>query len=105
MAGFFAIVLTRIKGPKKLSVMVLSIVHGVAGLTISFLPIYLAAKTTVPGGFALVSIGGMMIGTGGLLLSFSKMGIPILTEDRFPGLFPGLLMLTILAFVVGFSFI
>jgi len=103
--GFGAIGITRFAGPKKLSIIVLAFVHGVAGVTISFLPIILAVRTTVPGGFIFISAGGMLIGLGGLLLSFLKMGKPILTRDKILTIFPGLLMLTILAFVAGFAFV
>ncbi len=72
VVGFIAIVVTRYVGPKELAVVVLAVTHGVAGLTIFFLPIVLALQGTVPGGFTFVAIGGMLIGLVGLLLSFLK---------------------------------
>jgi len=105
VAGFLAIVVTRLAGPKKLGVIVLVIVHGVAGLTIFILPSVMAMRNITPTGFLLVSIGGMLIGLGGLLLSFLKAGKPILKRERIFSVFPALLMMTTLTFVVGFVFL
>jgi hypothetical protein len=105
VGGFIAIVITRYVGPRKLAVVILTITHGVAGLTIFFLPFVLAIQGKVPGGFALVGIGGMLIGLGGLLLSFLKTGRPLLSREKILTVFPGLLLLTTAAFVAGFVFI
>ncbi len=105
VVGFFAIVVTRLTGPKMMAVMTLAIVHGVAGLTIFFLPIVLVFQGKAPGGFAWVGIGGMLIGLGGLLLSFLKAGRPLLSRERILAVFPGLLLLTTAAFVAGFAFV
>jgi len=105
LAGFLVIVITRLAGPKKLAVMVLAIVHGVAGLTIFFLPLVLVLRSLAPNGFALVSVGGMLIGLGGLLLSFLKAGKPLLSRGKILAVLPSLLLLTTAAFVAGFAFI
>ncbi len=103
--GFLAVVATRLSGPKKLAVITLAIVHGVAGLMIFFLPIVLVFQGKTPGGFAWVGIGGMLIGLGGLLLSFLKAGRPLFSRERILAVFPGLLLLTTAAFVAGFMFV
>lgn len=105
VVGFIAIVITRYVGPKKLAVMILTLIHGVAGLTIFFLPIILALRGEVPTGFTLVGVGGMLIGLGGLLLSFFKAGKPLLSREKILAVFPSLLLLTTAAFVAGFAFI
>lgn len=105
VAGFLAIVITRYVGPKKLGVIVLTIVHGGAGLMIFFLPLALALRDQAPAGFALVGVGGMLIGLAGLLLSFLIAGKPLLSRKKILALFPGLLLLTTAAFVAGFAFI
>lgn len=105
VAGFLVIIITRLTGPQKLAVMVLAIVHGVTGLTIFFLPLVLALRSQVPTGFAFVSLGGMLIGLGGLLLSFLKAGKPLLSREKILAVFPILLLLTTVAFVAGFAFI
>lgn len=104
LIGFFSILITRslpVKG--KAAVIVLAAVHGVAGLTIFLLPIYLATSGTAAGGFALVGVGGALIGVGGLLLSFLKAGKPILPRKTILLVLPGLLFLMTLAFVLGFT--
>ena len=103
--GFIAIVVTRYTSPKRLAVIMLAIVHGVAGLTIFFLPFVLTFRNSVPLGFVLVGVGGMLIGLGGLLLSFLKTGKPLLSREKILAVFPSLLLLTTTAFVSGFAFI
>ena len=105
VGGFILIVITRYIGPKKLAVIVLAIVHGVAGLTIFLVPIILVLREVVPTGFVLVGIGGMLIGLVGLSLSFLKAGKPLISREKILSLFPGQLLLTTTAFVVGFAFI
>ena len=105
VVGFLAIAVTRFTRLRKLRVLTLAVVHGVAGLTIFFLPIVLSIQSEVPGGFAWVGIGGMLIGLGGLLLSFLKAGKPLLSRERILAIYPGLLLLTTAAFVAGFVFV
>ena len=103
--GFLAIVVTRaVRIQSKLPTLVLTLVHGVAGMTIFLLPIVLAILGTVQPLFALVGIGGALIGIGGLLLSFLKAGKPILSRPMILRILPGLLLIMTLLFVVGFSY-
>jgi hypothetical protein len=102
--GFLAIVITRsMPMNNKLPVLVLTIVHGIAGMTIFLLPFLLAFTGRAAPGFALVGLGGALIGLGGLLLSFLKAGKPILSRKTILKILPGLLLLTTAAFVLGFS--
>ena len=64
---------------------VLALVHGVAGMIIFLLPIIIAITGQANPGFALVGVGGMFIGLGGLLLSFLKAGKPILSRKPSSG--------------------
>jgi hypothetical protein len=102
--GFLAILVTRLVRLKKSAVIVLVVVHGVAGLLIFVLPIIMTMRNITSSGFILVGVGGMLIGLGGMFLSFLKAGKPILTRERILSVFPTLLMLTTIAFVVGFAF-
>jgi hypothetical protein len=103
--GFLAILVTRLLPLKnKLPVIVLAIVHGVAGLTIFLLPVVWALTGLTTHGFALVGIGGALIGVGGLLLSFLKAGKPLLSRATILKVLPGLLLLMTAAFVAGFAF-
>jgi hypothetical protein len=106
IVGFAAIILTRsfpIQG--RIPTIVLTIVHGVAGLTIFLLPSILSADGSAHPGFALVGLGGAMIGLGGLLLSFLKAGKPILPRETILKVLPGLFMLMTACFVAGFALV
>jgi hypothetical protein len=105
ICGFLAIVITRLLPIKnKLPVILLAVIHGIAGLTIFLLPLVLSLTGRDSPCFALVGVGGALIGIGGLLLSFLKTGKPILSRTVIFRLLPGLLLLMTAAFVVGFHF-
>jgi hypothetical protein len=102
--GFLAIIITRLIPLKnKLPVMVLAVVHAVAGLIIFLLPIVWAFTGRATHGFALVGIGGALIGVGGLLLALLKGGKPLLSRETIFRVLPGLLLLMTAAFVAGFA--
>jgi hypothetical protein len=101
--GFLAIIVTRIAAPGRIAVIVLAVVHGVAGLIIFALPIILSLTGETEPGFILVGLGGALIGVGGLLLAFLKTGKPILPRDTILTILPGLLLLMTAAFVAGFA--
>jgi hypothetical protein len=109
--GFLAILITRLpvlRSPglsmqNKLPVFVLAVVHGIAGMTIFLLPVIFSLSGRLPGRFALVGVGGGLIGVGGLLLAFLKAGKPLLSRLTILMILPGLLLLMTAAFVVGFA--
>ncbi|MBE9524329.1 MAG: hypothetical protein IMY76_04465 [Chloroflexi bacterium] len=101
--GFLLIVITRYTMKGTMAVIPLATVHGIAGMIIFLLPIILSARGTTPGGFFWVGVGGALIGVGGLLLTFLKSGKPILSKDTILTVLPGLLLLMMTAFVIGFA--
>lgn len=101
-AGFLAVILTRLYLPGRAAALTLAVVHGVSGLLIFGLPLYLSLNGQAPAGFALVGIGGGLIGVGGILLSFLKAGRPLLSRSAILTVLPGLLLLMTAAFVGGF---
>ena len=104
IAGFLAVLATRLRPPRsRLPVLVLAIVHGIAGLTIFLLPIFLSLTGQARPAFSLVGVGGALIGAGGLLLALLKAGRPLLSRQTILQLFPGLLCLMTTAFVAGFA--
>ena len=103
VVGFLAVVLTRYSAPGKVAVIVLAVVHGIAGMIIFLLPIVLSIRGETNPGFALVGVGGALIGIGGLLLSFLKTGKPILSKETLLSVLPWLLLLMTTCFVVGFA--
>ena len=103
--GFIALTLTRFLAPGRTATLVLALVHGVSGLLIFSLPLWLAWSGRMPGAYALVGLGGGLIGIGGLLLSFLKIGRPVLPQATILRLLPGLLLATTAAFVAGFALV
>ncbi len=101
--GFLAVVFTRQFTPGRKAVLVLAVVHGIAGMVIFLLPIILSIQGITNWGFIFVGIGGALIGIGGLLLSFLKTGQPILSRNAILTILPGLLLLMTIAFVIGFA--
>ena len=105
IAGFLAVTLTRaVPTPGKIPTIVLAIIHGIAGITIFLLPIILSVQKVTMPLFSLVGVGGALIGIGGLALSFLKAGKPILPKEAILKIFPGLLFLMTLCFVIGFKY-
>jgi len=103
VAGFIAVAFSRYTAPKKTATIILILVHGISGLLIFGLPIYLSVIGTTNKGFVLVGIGGGLFGIGGMLLSFLKTGKPILPQEKILSILPVLILLTTTAFVAGFA--
>ena len=102
--GFLAIVVTRPLPIKNIfPLFILVIVHGISGLTIFLLPIILVFSGLAPSGFLLISVGGALIGLGGLLLALLKAGKPLLSREIIFRVLPGLLLMMTVAFVAGFA--
>lgn len=103
LLGFAAVVITRTLSSPMVATLVLAFAHGVSGLVIFGLPILLSLRGQASPGFALVGVGGGLIGIAGLLLALLKTGKPILSKNTILKLFPGLLLLTTSALVAGFA--
>ena len=102
--GFLVIIITRaFHIPGRLPTIVLTLVHGIAGMVVFLLPSILAAQGLTEPGFALVGLGGALIGLVGLLLSFLKTGRPIVSREIILSILPGILLLMTVAFVMGFA--
>jgi hypothetical protein len=103
--GFLAVIFTRsIPLQNKLPTVVLAIVHGIAGMIIFLLPILITLQGQMKPAFALVGLGGALIGIDGLFLSFLKAGKPILSRETIFRVLPGLLLLMTACFVAGFKY-
>ncbi len=80
------------------------IFHAFAGLTIFFVPIFVVGKKQAPGALLWVTVGGALIGLGGIALAFLSMGSQFLffsAKVVFAILTPLLLIMT-LAYTFGF---
>lgn len=101
--GFLAIVLTRFAGaPRGLQIFTLAFFHSIAGFTIVLVPYFATKSGPVPAGIIGVSIGGILIGIGGISLAFLKSGKPILSAEFIMTILAPLLLLMTLAYTYGF---
>jgi len=102
--GFLAIAVTRLGNMGTLATIVLIIVHGVAGLLIVSVPVYVTQRGLARGAFVSVTLGGVLIGLGGVALAFLKTGRQLLffSESFVFAILAPLLFLMALAFTYGF---
>lgn len=100
--GLLAIALTRYAASKTLATMTLAFVHAIAALVIVGLPIALVARGSAAG-LALVSVGGALIGGGGVLLTLLKTGKSLLPREAILAILPALLLVMTAAFVLGLA--
>lgn len=103
--GFAATGVTRFVLSGKSATLVLALVHGTAGTLITLLPLSMTITHAFPPGYLLVSLGGALIGLGGLLLAFLKAGKPLLSQETINRLLPVILFCMSLSFIWGFSFL
>ena len=103
IVGFLAVILTRsMQTPTNLRMTVLAIVHGISGLIIFLLPILLSIYRRTSPDFALVGVGGALMGLEGLILSFSKFQA-LVSKETVRRFLPWLLLITTVCFVAGFK--
>jgi len=105
MAAFSLTVLLALRSlpvKKGAALASLVIIHGLSGVTIVGLPVYLVFTGQVLPGFLLVSLGGADIGVGGLLLCLHRIGRAVISRETAMELMPALLFFMTLAFVGGF---
>ena len=104
LLGLLAIAITSI-GDMSWKSIAVPLFHGVAGLIIFGLPLYISfSKESAPKGFAWVGIGGLLIGIGGIALAFLTSGRQLLffSQDVVIMILAPLLLLMTLAFTWGF---
>ena len=104
LLGLLAIAISSI-GDMSWKSIAVPLFHGVAGLIIFGLPLYVSfSKESAPKGFAWVGIGGLLIGIGGIALAFLTSGRQLLffSQDVVLMILAPLLLLMTLAFTWGF---
>ena len=104
IVGIVLIALTRFTNAGALATVALAVFHSIAGLTIFFAPILVTKANKAPGGFIFVTIGGVLIGLGGIALAFLKSGSQLLffSADFVMTILAPLLLLMTLAYTWGF---
>jgi len=104
--GLVLIFLTRVVWTNTggLATIILIIFHSIAGLIIFFTPIFVTKAKKAPSGFIWVTVGGTLIGLGGIALAFLKTGKQLLffSEDFVFTILAPLLLLMALAYTYGF---
>ena len=104
IVGFLAIGLTRFtKTPRQIAILILALVHGVAGMTIFLLPLGMVAAQRSGFGFVLVSLGGALIGLMGLILFFLRMGSKGFSQEKLLKAFSLLFLVITVTYVLGFN--
>jgi hypothetical protein len=81
----------------------LGVIHFLSGSVIFFLPIILFFLGNSGIQILMISLGGLLIGSGGILLGFLKAGKQILSKEKIEILFPIILFLTTIAFIIGLA--
>ncbi|HSM23609.1 MAG TPA: hypothetical protein VK856_01960 [Anaerolineaceae bacterium] len=98
--GFLIIIFTRFFKNKFLANVLLAIIHAIAGFTILLLPIYLVVTQRYSSTLFFFSVGGVIMGLGGILFFYQN-------EEFFLGgntklkFLPGLLLLSTICFTIG----
>lgn len=100
--SFLAVAVSRYAVEGKIATVILALTHGIAGLLITFLPVFLSVQGKVSSAYILVGLGGALIGLGGLLLAFLKAGKPILPRKTILSVLPALLLLMTASYLAGF---
>lgn len=102
--GLLAIAVTRFIDSGVFGTIVLTFFHSIAGLTVFFIPIIAVKNNNAPKQFVFVTIGGTLIGIGGIALSFLKTGKPLLffTADVIFLILAPILLLMAASFAYGF---
>jgi hypothetical protein len=103
--GFLLVSITRFTHRGSPSTIILAVVHGIAGVTITILPLVHVILGQGRTGYILVSFGGGLIGIGGILLTLLRTGRPPISQERILTLLPILLFLMTTALIGGFSFL
>lgn len=101
IAGFVLVVGTKLLRPGPAANITVTIVHGLAGLIVSILPVGLSLRGVKPPAFALVGAGGFLVGVMGMMLALERFGKPLVGRERIYRVLPTLLLLTNALFVLG----
>ncbi len=102
-ASFLIAVALRLFSSGKIQSLSIGVIHFLSGSVIFFLPILLFFTDKAEIQILLVSLGGVLIGSGGMLLGLVKAGKSVLAKEKVVALFPIILFLTTTAFVVGLA--
>ncbi len=101
--SFLIAVALRLFSSGKIQSLSIGAIHFLSGSVIFFLPIILFYTSVAEIQIMMISLGGVIIGSGGMLLGLLKAGKSILEKEKVVNLFPLILFLTTTAFVIGLA--
>ena len=99
--GFIIAVVLRFFSTGKTASLSLGVIHFLSGAVILVLPLFLFFSGKSNSQILLISLGGIFIGVGGILLGFLKIGKLKLQREKIYTFFPAILFFTTTAFVLG----
>ncbi len=102
--GLVLIAVARLGGMTSLARVVYPLFHAIAGLTIFFVPIFAVSAKKAKSSYIFVTIGGALIGLGGIALAFLKSGKQFLffSQSLVMTILAPLLFLMTFFFAIGF---
>jgi len=98
---FAGLIIQKLRHEDKSALLFQIMLHGLTGLVLFIVPLVLIIQGTVETRYLGISIGTGLIAVGGMALAFLKSGKPILTKAQIYTIFPGVLLLAVLAFSIG----
>ena len=101
IAGIIAVAYSRFLMSQKAALIMLTLVHGIAGMVVVFIPLVLVLNGTLNTPAFLISLGGIIISAEGILLASFKVGKTFIAPEKIYSSFPMVLFLANLAFVAG----
>jgi hypothetical protein len=106
IVGLLAIILTRFipEVPRGLQIFAIASVHSIFGITVFLIPIIAVKMGKAPSGFLFVTVGEVLIGLGGIALTFLKSEKQLLffSPEFVMMILAPLLLLMALSFTWGF---
>jgi len=102
-ALFAGLIIQKLRHHNKSALIFQILLHGITGLVLFSMPLYLYFKGVLGLNSLGISVGTGLIAVGGMAMAFLKSGKPLLTKDQIYMIFPGVLLLAVFAFSVGIA--
>ncbi len=87
----------------KVASLSIGVLHFISGAVVCFIPIILFLTNKAGFQILFISLGGIIIGTGEMLLGALKAGKTIIKKEKVVELFPTILLFTTISFVIGLA--
>lgn len=104
IAALLSIFFTQFTKSKIISTIAIGLVHGISGSFVFFIPLVLVIGFKYKAVMLFIPLGGLIIGTAGMMLGMLKTGKSLLESEKFYKMFPKALLVATMAFVLGLYF-